>query len=154
MPIISPRRGGGRYEPVADINITPFVDVMLVLLIVFMVTAPMLAAGMLVDLPKAKSARPLDPREPVIVTVGKDGRLYVGRDEVARGALTQAVRGKLGDDLNRQIYVRGDREVIYGEIIGVMDQLALNGLAKIALVANASGNGPIPRSPEQREIVR
>jgi biopolymer transport protein TolR len=154
MPIISPRRGGGRYEPVADINITPFVDVMLVLLIVFMVTAPMLAAGMLVDLPKAKSARPLDPREPVIVTVGKDGKLYVGRDEVARGALTQAVRGKLGDDPNRQIYVRGDREVIYGEIIGVMDQLALNGLAKIALVANASGNGPIPRSPEQREIVR
>src|SRR5712675_672252 len=138
MPIISPGRGGGRYEPVADINITPFVDVMLVLLIVFMVTAPMLAAGMLVDLPKAKSARPLDPREPVIVTVAKDGKLYVGRDEVARGALTQAVRGKLGNDLNRQIYVRGDREVIYGEIIGVMDQLALNGLAKIALVANAS----------------
>ena len=154
MPIISPRRGGGRYEPVADINITPFVDVMLVLLIVFMVTAPMLAAGMLVDLPKAKSARPLDPREPVIVTVAKDGKLYVGRDEVARGALTQAVRGKLGDDLNRQIYVRGDREVIYGEIIGVMDQLALNGLAKIALVANASGNGPIPPLPEQSEIVR
>jgi biopolymer transport protein TolR len=154
MPIISPRRGGGRYEPVADINITPFVDVMLVLLIVFMVTAPMLAAGMLVDLPKAKSARPLDPREPVIVTVAKDGKLYVGRDEVARGALTQAVRGKLGHDLNRQIYVRGDREVIYGEIIGVMDQLALNGLAKIALVANASGNGPIPPLPEPREIVR
>jgi biopolymer transport protein TolR len=154
MPIISPRRGGGRYEPVADINITPFVDVMLVLLIVFMVTAPMLAAGMLVDLPKAKSARPLDPREPVIVTVAKDGKLYVGRDEVARGALAQAVRGKLGDDQNRQIYVRGDRDVIYGEIIGVMDQLALNGLAKIALVANASSAGPVPVVPEQREIVR
>jgi biopolymer transport protein ExbD/biopolymer transport protein TolR len=153
MPIISPRRGGGRYEPVADINITPFVDVMLVLLIVFMVTAPMLAAGMLVDLPRAKSARPLDPREPVIVTVAKDGKLYVGRDEVARGALTQAVRAKLGDDQNRQIYVRGDRDVIYGEIIGVMDQLALNGLVRIALVANASSTGLVPL-PEQREIVR
>jgi biopolymer transport protein TolR len=144
MPIISPRRGGGRYEPVADINITPFVDVMLVLLIVFMITAPMLAAGMLIDLPKAKSARPLDPREPVIVTIGKDGKLYVGRDEVSRATLTAAVRAKLGDDQNRQIYVRGDREVIYGEIIAVMDQLALNGLVKMALVATASSATAVP----------
>jgi biopolymer transport protein ExbD/biopolymer transport protein TolR len=149
MPIISPKRGGGRYEPVADINITPFVDVMLVLLIVFMITAPMLAAGMLVDLPKAKSARPLDPREPVIITILKDGKLYVGRDEVSRAALTTAVRAKLGDDQNRQIYVRGDRDVIYGEIIAVMDQLALNGLAKMALVANASSASAVPsREPE------
>jgi len=137
MPIIAPKRGGGRYEPVSDINITPFVDVMLVLLIVFMITAPMLAAGMLVDLPKAKSARPLDPREPVIVTIAKDGKLYVGRDEVSRAALAAAVRAKLGDDQNRQIYVRGDRDVIYGEIVAVMDELALNGLVKMALVANA-----------------
>jgi biopolymer transport protein TolR len=144
MAIISPRRGGGRYEPVADINITPFVDVVLVLLIVFMITAPMLAAGMLVDLPKAKSARPLDPREPVIITIAKDGKLYVGRDEVSRAALTTAVRAKMGDDQNRQIYVRGDRDVIYGEIIAVMDQLALNGLVKMALVANASSAAPVP----------
>jgi biopolymer transport protein TolR len=144
MPIISPRRGGGRYEPVSDINITPFVDVMLVLLIVFMITAPMLAAGMLIDLPKAKSARPLDPREPVIVTIGKDGKLYVGRDEVSRATLTAAVRAKLGDDQNRQIYVRGDRDVIYGEIIAVMDQLALNGLVKMALVATASSATAVP----------
>jgi biopolymer transport protein TolR len=153
MAIISPRRGGGRYEPVADINITPFVDVMLVLLIVFMITAPMLAAGMLVDLPKAKSARPLDPREPVIITIAKDGRLYVGRDEVSRAALTTAVRAKLGDDQNRQIYVRGDRDVIYGEIIAVMDQLALNGLVKMALVANASGASAVP-SHEPEAIAR
>jgi biopolymer transport protein ExbD/biopolymer transport protein TolR len=147
MPIISPRRGGGRYEPVADINITPFVDVMLVLLIVFMITAPMLAAGMVVDLPKAKSARPLDPREPVIVTIAKSGKLYIGRDEVSRAALATAVRAKLGDDQNRQIYMRGDRDVIYGDIVAVMDQLALNGLVKMALVANASSATAVP-SPE------
>jgi biopolymer transport protein TolR len=141
MPIISPRRGGGRYEPVADINITPFVDVVLVLLIVFMITAPMLAAGMFVDLPRARSARPLNQREPVIVTIARDGKLYVGRDEVVRAGLTQAVRAKLGDDQSRQIYVRGDRDAIYGEIVGVMDQLALSGLAKIALVANATSAG-------------
>src|ERR1700730_4556529 len=144
MPIISQRRGGGRYDPVADINITPFVDVMLVLLIVFMITAPMLAAGMIIDLPKAKSAQPLDPREPVIVTIAKGGKLYVGRDEVARAALAAAVRAKLGDDQNRQIYLRGDRDVIYGEIVAVMDQLALSGLAKMALVANASSAAAVP----------
>jgi biopolymer transport protein TolR len=151
MPIISPKRGGGRYEPVADINITPFVDVVLVLLIVFMITAPMLAAGMLVDLPKAKSARPLDPREPVIITIAKDGKLYVGRDEVSRAALTAAVRAKLGDDPSRQIYVRGDRDVIYGDIVAVMDQLALNGLVKMALVANASSAAAIP--PHEPEAI-
>jgi biopolymer transport protein ExbD/biopolymer transport protein TolR len=144
MPIISPRRGGGRYDPVADINITPFVDVMLVLLIVFMITAPMLAAGMLVDLPKAKSAQPLNPREPVIVTVAKDGKLYVGRDEVSRAVLAAAVHAKLGDDQNRQIYVRGDRDGIYGDIVAVMDQLALSGLVKMALVANASPATAVP----------
>jgi biopolymer transport protein TolR len=153
MPIISPRRGGGRYDPVSDINITPFVDVMLVLLIVFMITAPMLAAGMLVDLPKARSARPLDPREPVIITIAKDGKLYVGRDEVSRAALAAAVRAKLGDDQNRQIYVRGDRDVIYGEIVAVMDQLALNGLVKMALVANASIATAVP-SHEPEAIAR
>jgi len=143
MPIISPKRGGGRYDPVADINITPFVDVMLVLLIVFMITAPMLAAGMVVDLPSAKSAQPLGPREPVLITIAKDDRLYVGRDEVSRDELIEAVRAKLGDDQKRQIYVRGDRDVIYGKIVGVMDQLAQNGLVRIALVANASNaDGP------------
>jgi biopolymer transport protein TolR len=104
----------------------------------------MLAAGMLVDLPKAKSARPLDPREPVIITIAKDGKLFVGRDEVSRAELPTAVRTKLGDDQNRQIYVRGDRDVIYGEIIAVMDQLALHGLVKMALVANASSATALP----------
>ena len=104
----TPRRGGGLYEPLADINVTPFVDVMLVLLIVFMITAPMLAAGMRVDLPQAKTAQPLDPKEPVIITVGKDKTLFVGRDETTRGGLVRAVRAKLAVDTNRPIYVRGD----------------------------------------------
>ena len=144
MSITTPKRGGGLYEPLADINVTPFVDVMLVLLIVFMITAPMLAAGMRVDLPQAKAAQPLDPKEPVIITVSKDARLFVGRDEIARARLVPTVRAKLDGDVNRPIYVRGDREVAYGEVISVMDQLALNGLGKISLVANAAG-APITR---------
>jgi biopolymer transport protein TolR len=141
MAMISSRRSAGRYDPVAEINITPFVDVVLVLLIVFMITAPMLAAGMRVDLPKAGSARPLDPREPIIVTLAKDGKLFVGRDEVSRAGLAAAVRAKIGDKGDRQIYLRGDRDVRYGEIVAIMDQLARGGLQKVALVANA-GNAP------------
>ena len=142
MTIGAPRRGGGLYEPVADINVTPLVDVMLVLLIVFMITAPLLAAGMRVDLPQAKSAQPLDPKEPVIVTVAKDGKVYVGQDQVAIDDMVQAVRAKLGGDPGRAIHVRGDRDVIYGEMVTVMDRLAQNGLVKIALVANARTEPP------------
>jgi biopolymer transport protein TolR len=138
MAIISPKRGGGLYDPVADINVTPLVDVMLVLLIVFMITAPMLATGMRVDLPRATMARPLDPKEPLIVTVTKDARLYLGQDEVAREHFLQVIRTKVGNDLDRPIYVRGDRDVAYGDVIAVMDQLAQNGLVKFALVANPS----------------
>jgi biopolymer transport protein TolR len=144
MAISSPRRGNGLYEPVADINVTPLVDVMLVLLIVFMITAPLLAAGMRVDLPQAKSAQPLDPKEPVIVTVAKDGKIYLGQDAVTVDELPGAVRARLGDDRTRAIHVRGDREVVYGDIVAIMDRLAQNGLVKIALVANAR-NEPPPR---------
>jgi biopolymer transport protein TolR len=143
MAIISPKRGCGLYDPVADINVTPLVDVMLVLLIVFMITAPMLATGMRVDLPRANMARPLDPKEPLIVTVTKDARLYLGQDEVAREKFLQVIRTKVGNDLDRPIYVRGDRDVAYGDVIAVMDQLAQDGLVKFALVANPSSAVPV-----------
>jgi biopolymer transport protein TolR len=135
MAISLPRRGLGRYEPVSDINITPLVDVMLVLLIVFMITAPMLAVGMRVDLPKATSGTPLEPKEPIVITVTKQGNLFVGRDQVSRDSLVPLVRAKLGDERGRPIYLRGDRDVAYGEIVAVVDRLALNGLSKFALVS-------------------
>src|SRR5947209_7016019 len=81
---IMPKAGDRLYEPLADINVTPLVDVMLVLLIVFMITAPMLAAGMRVDLPRAKASQPFDARDPVIITVLKDGSIYLGRRLVPR----------------------------------------------------------------------
>ena len=150
MAINLPRRGHGRYEPVSDINITPLVDVMLVLLIVFMVTAPMLAVGMRVDLPKATSAVPLEPKEPIVVTVTKQGNLFVGRDQVSRDLVVQSVRAKLRNDRGRPIYLRGDRDVAYGEIVAVMDQLALDGLSKFALISIGSDQGadqPAAASP-------
>ncbi len=93
---LSPRKlGEGLYQPLADINVTPLVDVMLVLLIIFMVTAPMLATGVKVNLPSAKTAQPLDNRRPVVVSVAKDGVLSVGEDSVSRDQLAAAVKAKL-----------------------------------------------------------
>jgi biopolymer transport protein TolR len=137
MLISAPRRGGGLYEPVSDINVTPLVDVMLVLLIIFMITAPMLAAGMRVDLPQAKAAQPVDPKEPIIVTITKEGKVFLGHDEVSRDQLASLIQTKMGADRNRVIHVRGDRGAIYGEVVGVMDELARNGFVRIALITNS-----------------
>jgi biopolymer transport protein TolR len=143
MMIVNPKRAAGLYEPLADINVTPLVDVMLVLLIVFMITAPMLAAGMRVDLPRATAAQPLGSKDPMIVTIAKDGTIYVGADEISPDQLVTSVRAKVGADLNRAIYVRGDRDVPYGRVVAVMDQLAANGMAKISLIANTSTSDPV-----------
>jgi biopolymer transport protein ExbD len=146
MTIVNPRRAAGRYEPLADINVTPLVDVMLVLLIVFMITAPMLAAGMRVDLPRATAAQPLGARDPVIVTVVKDGTIYLGADAISTDQLVSSVSAKMGADLNRAIYLRGDRDVAYGLVVAVMDRLAANGMVKISLIAGAS-NADLVRAP-------
>jgi biopolymer transport protein TolR len=143
MTVVNPRRVAGRYEPLADINVTPLVDVMLVLLIVFMITAPMLAAGMRVDLPRATAAQPLGARDPVIVTVAKDGTIHLGADEISPDQLVPSVRAKMGADLTRAIYVRGDRDVAYGLVVAVMDRLAANGMVKISLIASASHADPV-----------
>jgi len=134
------RNQGGQslYQPLAEINVTPLVDVMLVLLIVFMVTAPLLATGMRVDLPQAEAA-PLDPKEPVIVTVRKDGSVYLGSDELPRGALAEALRAKLGNGFDALIHLRGDREASYGQIVAVMDELARSGFVRIALITTSRG---------------
>ncbi len=82
--------GEGLYQPQADINVTPLVDVMLVQLIIFMVTAPLLATGVKVELPQARAAQPLNPKEPVVVTVGKDGKVFLGPDEIPAEMLVDA----------------------------------------------------------------
>ena len=131
--------GNSLYQPLAEINVTPFVDVMLVLLIVFMITAPLLATGMRVDLPQARAA-PVDPKEPVIITVRKDGATYLGAEELPRGDLGAAVRAKSGDNPATIIHLRGDREASYGEIVTVMDELARAGFVKIALITTTQGH--------------
>jgi biopolymer transport protein TolR len=143
---MSPRKiGEGLYQPLAEINVTPLVDVMLVLLIIFMVTAPMLAAGIKVNLPNAKTAQPLETRQPVIVVVAKDGAVSVGKDPVSRDELASTVKMRLGDS-NNVVQLRGDRDAAYGDVVSVMDELAANGISRIAIVSSGR-RSPVP--PDQ-----
>jgi biopolymer transport protein TolR len=125
------------YQPLADINVTPLVDVMLVLLIIFMVTAPLLANGVKVNLPQASAAAPINQKDPIVVTVGKDGKVSLGADETTPEALIDGVRAMMGDDHTRVVHVRGDSEAVYGEVVAVMDKLATNGITHIAIMTNS-----------------
>ncbi len=133
------KNGDDLYRPLADINVTPLVDVMLVLLIIFMITAPLLAKGVKVNLPQAKAAQPLNQKDPIVVTIGKDGKISLGPDEVTPDALVAGIRAQMGDDLARVVHLRGDSEAVYGQIVTVMDTLATNGITHIAVMTNSHG---------------
>src|SRR5688572_13396012 len=106
-------RRRGRYTPMSEINVTPFVDVMLVLLIVFMISAPLLASGVPVDLPET-AAGGLNPNaEPITVTVNADGQLYVGDEEVTIDRLIPRLVELSGNDLEQRVFVRGDTQSSY-----------------------------------------
>jgi biopolymer transport protein TolR len=146
---IKPRKvGEGLYEPLAEINVTPLVDVMLVLLIIFMVTAPLLASGIKVNLPSARTAEPLETKNPVVVVVAKDGAVSVGKDQVTRDELTATVKMRLGDS-NGIVQLRGDKEAAYGDVVAVMDDLAASGVTRIAIVSSGRRAAPPPPAPAQ-----
>ncbi|MEE7502581.1 biopolymer transporter ExbD [Methylobacterium mesophilicum] len=130
---------GGPYRPSADINVTPLIDVMLVLLIVFMVTAPLMTTAMKVNLPQAQVAKPIDPKEPAVIAVGKDGKLFIGKDEIEPDKLVPAVVAAVENDLSRVIHLRGDKEAAYGDVVKVMDLLARNGMTHIAIITTKGG---------------
>jgi biopolymer transport protein ExbD/biopolymer transport protein TolR len=138
------KNGDSLYQPLADINVTPLVDVMLVLLIIFMVTAPLLAKGMKVALPQAKSAQPLNPKEPIVVVVSKDGKVALGAEEVAPEALVDMIKAAMGDDLSRVVHLRGDKEANYGEVIAVMDRLATHGVTRLAILTDSRSKPAVP----------
>jgi biopolymer transport protein TolR len=136
------RRGrGGRRAPMADINVTPFVDVMLVLLIIFMVTAPMLVTGVPLELPESR-ANPLDqPNEPIEISIDRDGATFIDGAAVAPSELS----ARLGEiaalqdaEKPRQIMLRGDTAISYGQMMRVMGELNRAGLNSVSLVTTGS----------------
>ncbi|KWZ47788.1 protein TolR [Burkholderia savannae] len=121
--------------PVSDINVTPLVDVMLVLLIVFMVAAPLMAQGVKVDLPQAKAGALTEDKPPIAVSFARDGKVFVGTTEVAAAQLVPALAREAAGDAARRIEIRGDKALPYGRMIEAMGEISAAGYTKIALVS-------------------
>ena len=119
----------------SEINVTPFVDVMLVLLIVFMVTAPLLTVGIPVDLPKVKANALTDQKEPLEITLKLDGNVYLGESLVEVENLIPRLDSITDQNTQARIYVRGDRSVSYGRVMEIMSIINSAGYVKVALVA-------------------
>ncbi len=134
------RRGRGRpNNRFSEINITPMVDVMLVLLIIFMVAAPMMTTGVTVDLPKTDAAPVAGQDEPLSVSVTTDGKVFVQKTEVPLNALQEKLKAITGEKKDTRIFVRGDKSVDYGRIMQVVGEINGAGFAKVALITDMGG---------------
>jgi biopolymer transport protein TolR len=139
-------RGPGRRRtrPMAEINVTPMVDVMLVLLIIFMVTAPLLTSGVNVDLPKANATPLNQDAKPITVSINADGNVYLADAEVDLPDLVTKLNAMAQNDNTRRIFVRGDKGITYGRIMQVMSTITQGGFTKVALVAEQTGSPDAP----------
>ena len=118
----------------AEINVTPFVDVMLVLLVIFMITAPLLTVGVPIDLPKTQ-AKPLQGQdEPLAVTIDKDGEIWLQETKVDAATLVPRLNAIIGNKPDTRIFVRGDKTVSYGQVLEVMGILNTAGFSRVGLV--------------------
>ena len=128
-------RRHSRYQPMSEINVTPFVDVMLVLLVVFMVTAPLLTVGVEVDLPKTKAQPMTQAEEPLVISIDAEGILYIQETSVELEKLVPRLVAITQNKPDTRIYVRGDRSVEYGRVMEVMGRVNNAGFTRVALVA-------------------
>ena len=120
---------------ISQINVTPFVDVMLVLLIVFMITAPLLTVGVSVDLPKTKASQLNSKGDPIIISIKKNGELYIQEREIDTLQLLPRLKVISSGNKNLRIYVRGDKDVPYGLVLDTIAKIKSSGFKKVALVA-------------------
>ena len=128
------RKPHRRHSPMAEINVTPFVDVMLVLLIIFMVAAPLFTVGVPIDLPETQAKTLEGDTEPITVSIGSDGKIFLQDEEVDADRLVTTLQAIAQNGLNERIYVRGDRAADYGTIMRVMGRLNSAGYRRIGLV--------------------
>src|ERR1700761_9481495 len=137
QPGMTGRRGRRRRgRAMAEINVTPFVDVMLVLLIVFMVTAPLLTVGVPVDLPKTRAPALGQDKEPLSITITKAGKIYLQKQVVTEDALVPKLQAISQNGYDQRIFVRGDKTVDYGRVMEVMGLLSQAGFTRIGLVTD------------------
>lgn len=141
---VQPRGSGGRkYRAMSEINVTPFIDVMLVLLIVFMVTAPLLNAGVPIDLPKSE-ASPVNAQDekPLEVSVDKGNQIFIGEQKVTRAELITKLSAITNNDMERRVFIRADQGIEYGSVMDVIGAISKAGYRKVALVSQP-GTAPV-----------
>jgi biopolymer transport protein TolR len=140
------RPGGGRrgrarkHAPMHEINVTPFVDVMLVLLIVFMVTAPLLTVGVPIELPESKGQQLQTNKEPLTISVQRDGKVYIQESEVPLQEIVPKLTAIAKSGYDEQIFIRGDKGIDYGTVMRVMGRIKAAGFTKVSLVTESEGS--------------
>lgn len=142
------KKGGGRSRfaraPMSEINVTPVVDVMLVLLIVFMVAAPLLTVGVPVDLPKTQAAPIPGDTEPLTITINGEGQIFVQETLTEADALVPQLTAIAEGGYEQRIFVRADQTIPYGRVMDVMGRLSAAGFSKVALVTETVTSPPAP----------
>ena len=134
------------YRPIAEINVTPMVDVMLVLLIIFMVAAPLMVQGVPVELPKTSAAKLGQVRKPMVVTLAPDGNLFVRDEAVTKPELVSrlmAIKSAEGDGV---VYVRADRKIPYGDVMEILGRVGDSGYARVSLLSQPAPSSQPPRA--------
>ena len=129
--------GEDRYQPLAEINVTPMVDVMLVLLVIFMVTAPLLTVGVPLDQPKATAEAITEPKPPVILSLNRAGEVFIGDERMDPGDLEGRLSGLAAEDATRIVFVRGDKTISYAQLMDALSLVNRAGFSKVSLVAEA-----------------
>jgi biopolymer transport protein TolR len=130
--------GEDKYQPLAEINVTPMVDVMLVLLIIFMVTAPLLTVGVPLNLPKSSAAQLSQPKEPIVLSIDKDGGTFISNEPVPAADLKDRLAKLASEDSGRIVYVRGDRTISYAQLMDALGLVNGAGFTKVSLVAEGA----------------
>ncbi len=133
---------GKRGGLVSEINVTPLVDVMLVLLIIFMVTAPMMTQGLEVDLPETTAKSLRQKEEPVIVTLDKDGKIMLGKIEVSQAMFRQQLEKQHGKDTEQPIFLKADKHVAYGLVVSLMADIKAAGFDKLGMITEPREESP------------
>lgn len=131
---MGPTKSNGRKKLVSDINVTPLVDVMLVLLIIFMITAPMMTQGVNVDLPETTAKSLRQEEDPVVVTVTKDGDYSINNVTLAQALLLQELQKKYVANKDQPIFVRADKNALYGSVVTLMADIKSVGFDKIGMI--------------------
>jgi biopolymer transport protein TolR len=130
-------RQRGRYRPMSEINVTPLVDVMLVLLVVFMVAAPLLTVGVPVDLPQTQAPPITDPKEPLVISINNEGKIFIQDTDVAADTLVPRLQAITGENPDALVYVRADKSIDYGRVLEVMSLISAAGYRKVSLIAQS-----------------